>query len=83
MKVDQIVAAMRANPKGIRFADLVSVCEHYFGAARQSRSSHMVFKKPWPGDPRINIQDDKGMAKPYQVRQVLVGIDRLGKEDGS
>ncbi len=40
----------------------------------------MVFRTPWPGDPRVNIQNDRGMAKAYQVRQVLQAIDKL-KED--
>jgi hypothetical protein len=31
----------------------------------------------WPGDPRINIQNDKGRAKAYQVKQVLTAIDKL------
>jgi len=36
---------------------------------------------PWQGDPRINIQDASGKAKPYQVRQVLQAIDKLeGKQ---
>jgi hypothetical protein len=35
---------------------------------------------PWKGDPRVNIQNDKGMAKPYQVRQVLTAIERLKNE---
>ncbi len=35
-----------------------------------------VFKMPWPGDPRVNIQSDKGKAKVYQVRQVLAAIDK-------
>ncbi|MFU8773545.1 MAG: toxin HicA, partial [Anaerolineales bacterium] len=34
-------------------------------------------KTPWRGDPRINIQNDRGMAKPYQVRQVLRAIEFL------
>ncbi|MEI6371653.1 MAG: hypothetical protein WCO49_18400 [Nostocales cyanobacterium ELA608] len=29
---------------------------------------------PWGGDPRVNIQNDKGKAKRYQVRQVLDAI---------
>ena len=29
------------------------------------------------GDPRVNIQDDKGKAKLYQVRQVLAAIAKL------
>ena len=32
---------------------------------------------PWPGDPRVNIQNAKGKAKPYQVRQVLLAIEQL------
>jgi len=35
------------------------------------------FKTPWPGDPRVNIQNAKGKAKPYQVRQVLQAIDKI------
>jgi len=29
------------------------------------------------GNPRINFQDDKGMAEAYQVKQVLKAIERL------
>lgn len=75
-KVDRIVKAMRAHPQNIAFNDLKAVCEHYFGTPRQRGSSHLVFKMPWPGDPRVNIQDDKGKAKAYQVRQVLKAIDK-------
>jgi len=35
---------------------------------------------PWVGDPRVNIQNDKGMAKAYQVKQVLKAIKRLKNE---
>ena len=74
---------MESNPKGVRFNDLRKVCEHYFGKPRQSGTSHCVFKTPWPGDPRVNIQDDKGKAKPYQVRQVLLAIRKLELRRGS
>ena len=74
---------MRAQPGGVRFADLKKVCEAYFGKPRQDGSSHAVYKTPWPGDPRVNIQNAGGKAKPYQVRQVLQAIEqleRIGKE---
>lgn len=74
--VDKVVAQMRSSSQNIRYADLYKVCEHYFGAPRQSGRSHAVFKTPWPGDPRVNIQDSKGKSKPYQVRQVLKAIDK-------
>lgn len=73
---------MRRNPKGVRFADLRKVCDHYFGKPRQSGSSHCVYKTPWRGDPRVNIQSSKGAAKAYQVRQVLAAIEWLEADDG-
>lgn len=75
--IAKIVAEMKRNPKGIRFEELCKVCDYYFGMARQTGSSHRIYKTPWPGDPRVNIQNDKGMAKAYQVRQVLRAIERL------
>lgn len=71
-----VVAAMRRNQQNVAYSDLYKVCEHYFGTPRQSGTSHAVFKTPWPGDPRVNIQNDKGKAKAYQVRQVLKAIDK-------
>jgi len=74
--VNEIVEQMRTNPVGIRFAALCKVCDHYFGRAMESSGSHRVYKTPWPGDPRVNIQNSKGRAKAYQVRQVLKAIER-------
>jgi len=79
--VGDIVKLMRRNPKGVSFNDLCKVCDKCFGKPRQSGSSHRIYKTPWPGDPRVNIQNDRGKAKPYQVRQVLLAIDRLEKID--
>jgi len=31
----------------------------------------------WPGDPSVNNQNDKGVAKTYQVKQVLSALERL------
>ena len=81
--VDDIVGQMRHNPKSIRFADACRVCDHYFGQPRQKGSSHRVYKTPWQGDPRVNIQNDKGKAKAYQVRQILKALERLEYESHS
>ena len=78
--IEDIVVAMRKNPKGVRYRDLCKICDHYFGNARQAGGSHRIYKTPWVGDPRVNIQDDHGMAKAYHVRQVLKAIDRLEKD---
>ena len=81
--VENIVAEMESNPKGVRFADLCRVCDHYFGQPRQKGTSHRVYKTPWQRDPRVNIQDDRGKAKTYQVRQVLKAIERWEYENHS
>ena len=79
--VDEILSRMRRNPKGIRFTDLCKVCDHYFGPPKHTRSSHRVYRTPWQGDPRVNIQNAKGKAKAYQVKQVLGAIRRLDDEN--
>lgn len=80
--IQDILANMRDHQKSIRFNDLCKVCDHYFGAPRQMSGSHRVYKTPWFGDPRVNIQNAKGKAKPYQVKQVLAAIERLEAENG-
>jgi hypothetical protein len=80
--IEDILMAMEKNPKGIRFSDLCKVCDFYFGEPRQNSTSHRIYKTPWIGDPRINIQNDKGNAKIYQVKQVLLAVKRLEEKDG-
>lgn len=81
-KIDEIISDMNRNPKGIRFIDLCKVCDYYFGKPRQSASSHRIYKIPWQGDPRINIQNYKGKAKSYQVKQVLLALEKLEVNHG-
>ena len=80
-KIKDVLAQIRRNPIDVRFSDLCKVCDHYFGEPRQSGSSHRIYKTPWKGDPRINIQNHKGKAKAYQVKQVLLALERLEVAD--
>jgi len=75
--IDELLKQMRTNPKGVRFADLERVCQAFFGQPRQSGGSHQSYKTPWAGDPRVNIQNFQGQAKPYQVKQVLDAVNKL------
>ncbi|RLE29186.1 MAG: toxin HicA [Acidobacteria bacterium] len=75
--IDDLIKRMRKNPAGIRFSEVCRVCDHFFGTARQKGSSHRIYKTPWLGDPRVNIQNTGGQAKTYRVRQVLKAIERL------
>ncbi|MDR0870552.1 MAG: type II toxin-antitoxin system HicA family toxin [Planctomycetaceae bacterium] len=68
-----------ANPNDVSFAELLKICTEYFGEPR-IRGSHHIFKTPWQGDPRINIQKDGKTAKPYQVKQVRDAVEKLIQE---
>jgi hypothetical protein len=75
--IRKLLAAMRESLGGTRFTDAMKLAEHFFGAPRKS-GSHRVFRMPWPGDPRINLQEGQGgKAKAYQVRQLILAIDKL------
>ena len=86
MDISSAITELSANPKGVRFNDLVRICDHFFGEARQKRTSHRAYKMPWRGIPWVNIQEnckDKGMAKQYQVRQVIQALTKLRDEYGT
>lgn len=76
--VEKILNKMAESPTNIRYDELHKVCCEHSGAARQKGTGHAVFKTPWAGDPRVNIQrGDGGKAETYQVEQVLAAIERL------
>jgi len=77
--IETILSDMRANPEGIKFNEARKVAEHFFAEFGKPRiaGSHHVYKMPWPGDPRINIQKDGPRAKRYQVIQMLEAVDKL------
>ena len=79
--IKEVIASLAKNPKDVRFGDLCKVCDYYFGSPRQKSTSPRIYKMPWQGDPRVNIQNDKGKAKSYQIKQVLKAIKKLEVAD--
>ena len=68
------------NPNNVKFKYLLNICTDLFGEPR-IRGSHHIFKTPWKGDPRINLQKDGKNAKPYQVKLVLKAIEKLEQKN--
>ena len=79
-RIQRTLAKWRVRQTGVRFVDLAKVCRLYFGEPRR-QGSHLIYRTPWQGLPRVNIQNRRGEAKPYQVRQVLRAIDKLEAGD--
>jgi hypothetical protein len=71
--VEKILDQMRREPASIRFADFLKVCKRFFGQPRQTSSSHVIFKTPWLGDPRINIQNENFRTKRAKPRSIRSG----------
>ena len=67
---------MFENPKNVKFKCLLEFCIKQFGRPRIS-GSHHIFKMPWAGNPRINLQRDGKMAKEYQVKDVLKALQKM------
>lgn len=74
MTLDEALGELSGRP--VRFDRLLQVAERLFGPPR-IRGSHNIFRTPWPGDPRLNLQRDAKDAKPYQVRQVRAALERM------
>ena len=72
--IPDILESMRRNPRDVPFRDVCKVCDCYFGTPRSHGTGHRVYRTPWPGNPRVNIQRSNGKARAYQVRQVLRAI---------
>lgn len=75
-KIEEDIAELELG--GVKFERLALICGRYF-KGRNGKGSHLFFKTPWAGDPRINLQPSKssGEAKQYQVRQVLAALRKL------
>ena len=83
MKIVETIAQLEKEKNSTRFSRVIQICEEFFGPSR-IKGSHHIFRTPWPGDPRLNIQSDKGRAKPYQVDQVIAALTKLAQiEDKS
>lgn len=75
---EKLLKKARDNPKNIRFRELCRLCELIGMEDRTPGSSHVMYKRSIPPVTTISIQDVNGMAKPYQVKQLLQFIDEHG-----
>ena len=63
------------NQKNIAFDDMVTLVEAFGFSRSRVSGSHYIFEHP--NIPEIvNLQNRKGQAKPYQVRQFLTLIEQ-------
>lgn len=81
MGTKDAIATLERNPNGIKFSQLAKILEERFGKPRQVGTSHRIYRTPWQGNPRLNIQNRRGMAKPYQVRQAIAALRKMAEQE--
>jgi len=63
------------NVHNVSFADLVNLMEGFGFALHRVSGSHHIFAHPDTAE-LVNVQEVRGEAKPYQIRQFLRLIER-------
>jgi len=75
-RCQRLLDRARTNPAGLRFRELIRLAEcHGFERSRQ-KASHLVLMAEGLHRPPV-VQNVKGSAKPYQVKQLLAAIDEM------
>lgn len=76
MKLRKLLLKTLNAPQNTRFADLCHLAEAFGYALDRVSGSHHIFVHPQATRP-LNLQNDKGKAKPYQVKQFLRDIEEF------
>ncbi|MHB8869111.1 MAG: type II toxin-antitoxin system HicA family toxin [Thermoleophilia bacterium] len=66
---------IRRNPANVRFAQIIKLAEESGFIEARVSGSHHIFRHSEHRGAVLNLQDHKGRAKPYQVRQLLALVE--------
>lgn len=76
----KLLEKARRSSSNLRFEEACRLAERFAFSLARTAGSHRIYKKP--GVPElINLQNVNGMAKAYQVEQVLGSIAELGLDE--
>ena len=74
-KLKKILSKVLAGSKNISFNDFVSLVEGFGFRLSRVSGSHHIFNHPKVKE-LVNLQNVKGQAKPYQIRQFMELIEK-------
>ena len=75
MNRHKLLRKVLAGPNNIQFTEMVNLLAGFGLVLSRISGSHHIFENP--GIPElVNIQNVKGQAKPYQVRQFLKLVEK-------
>lgn len=68
-------------PNNFRFADMIKLAEAFGFQLSRSSGSHYIFAHPHVRE-LLNLQEVRGKAKPYQIRQFLRLVEEYNLDLG-
>jgi predicted RNA binding protein YcfA (HicA-like mRNA interferase family) len=81
MNKHKLLEKILAGSKNVQFSDMTSLVEAFGFRLSRINGSHFIFVHPEIPE-LVNLQEHKGKAKPYQVRQFLQLIEQYDLELG-
>lgn len=81
MKKRKLLLKILNNPRNVRFNDMVILAEAFGFELARTNGSHHIFIHSEIQE-LLNLQNVKGQAKPYQIRQFLQLVERYDLEMG-
>jgi len=75
MKKRKLLQKLLSGSKNIRFSEAVASAEMFGFRLDRIKGSHHIFVHPNTSE-LVNLQNIKGKAKPYQVKQLLELVER-------
>lgn len=79
MKNEKLLQKILNNPQNVRFRAMVTLVEAFGFRLSRVKGSHHIFVHPQIQE-LVNLQNVKGQAKPYQVRQFLKLVEKYNLE---
>lgn len=80
-KCSKLLTKARQSASNLRFDEACQLAECYGFELARERGSHRIYKAPGVMA-LVNLQEVKGMAKAYQVGQLLALIEELESDKG-
>jgi len=75
----KILQRILTGSRDVRFSDMIGLVEGFGFRLSRTEGSHHIFVHPDIPE-LVNLQDVKGQAKPYQMRQFLKLVERYSLE---
>ena len=79
MNKRKLLAKVLSGSKDLRFAEVVSLAKAFGFRLSRVKGSHHIFAHPNVRE-LVNLQEVRGRAKPYQVKQLMELVEKYDLE---